>query len=92
MSVDVADTATSIDPIEKHPSAILILTDTGRNRRLDARPDPSWTVIEIATGREHGPYDSEADVALCLVFEKLARDEVEVVADVSPMATMTAPP
>ena len=54
--------------------------------------DPSWTVIEIATGREHGPYDSEADVALCLVFEKLGRSEVEVVADVSAMATFTAPP
>ena len=54
--------------------------------------DPSWTVIEIATGREHGPYDSEADVALCLAFEKLARHEVEVLCDASPMATMTAPP
>ncbi len=54
--------------------------------------DPSWTVIEIATGREHGPYDSEADVALCLAFARLSRDEVEVIADVSPMATMTAPP
>ena len=54
--------------------------------------DPSWTVIEIATGREHGPYDSEADVALCLAFARLARDEVEVVADISPMATITAPP
>ena len=54
--------------------------------------DPSWTVIEIATGREHGPYDSEADVVLCLAFEKLSRHEVEVVADVSPMALLTAPP
>ena len=54
--------------------------------------DPTWTVIEIATGREHGPYSSEADVALCLAFEKLARDQVEVVADVSPMASLTAPP
>ena len=54
--------------------------------------DPTWTVIEIATGREHGPYDSEADVALCLAFEKLARHEVEVIADVSPMASLTAPP
>ena len=54
--------------------------------------DPSWTVIEIATGREHGPYDSEADVALCLAFAKLSRDEVKVIADISPMATMTAPP
>ena len=54
--------------------------------------DPSWTVIEVATGREHGPYDSEADVALCLAFAKLARDEVEVIADISPMATLTAHP
>ena len=54
--------------------------------------DPSWTVIEIASGREHGPYDSEADVALCLAFEKLARDEVEIVADISPMAIHAAPP
>ena len=49
--------------------------------------DPSWTVIEIATGREHGPFDSEADVALCLVFEKLRRDQVEVVNDASPMSS-----
>ena len=54
--------------------------------------DPSWTVIEITTGREHGPYDSEADVVLCLVFEKLARDEVEVLCDASPMSSYTAPP
>ena len=49
-------------------------------------------MIEIATGREHGPYDSEVDVALCLVFEKLARDEVEVLCDASPMSSYTAPP
>ena len=54
--------------------------------------DPSWTVIEIATGEDLGTYDSEADVALCLAFAKLSRDQVEVIADISPMATMTAPP
>ncbi len=48
--------------------------------------DPAWTVIETATGREHGPFDSEADVALCLAFAKLSHDEVEIVADASPMA------
>ena len=48
--------------------------------------DPSWTVIEIATGEELGTYDSEADVTLCLAFAKLSRDEVEIMADVSPMA------
>ena len=52
--------------------------------------EPSWTVIELATGREHGPFDSEADVALCLVFEKLRRDQVEVVNDTSPMSSFTA--
>ena len=54
-------------------------------------PDPSWTVIEIATGEALGTFDSEADVALCLAFAKLSRDEVEVIADVSPMASLTAP-
>ncbi len=54
--------------------------------------DPLYTVIELETGREHGPFDSEADVALCLVFEKLSRDEVEVLCDASPMALLTAPP
>ena len=49
--------------------------------------DPSWTVIEIATGRELGTFDSEADVALCLVFEKLRRDQVKVLCDASPMSS-----
>ena len=52
--------------------------------------DPTWTVIELDTGRAHGPFDSEADVALCLVFEKLDRDRVEIVTDASPMASMTS--
>ena len=52
--------------------------------------EPSWTVIEIASGREHGPYDSEADVALCLAFTRLDRDQVEVVKDASPMASYTS--
>ena len=50
--------------------------------------DPTWTVIELETGREHGPFDSEADVALCLAFEKLDRDEVEVLCDANPLARM----
>ena len=52
--------------------------------------DPSWTVIELETGREHGPFDSEADVALCLAFEKLDRDEVEIVKDASVMSFFTS--
>lgn len=43
--------------------------------------DPAWTVVELETGREHGPFDSESDVALCLAFEKLDRDRVEIVKD-----------
>jgi len=52
--------------------------------------DPIFTVIELETGRELGIFDSEADVALCLAFEKLDRDQVEVVPDASPMSSMTA--
>ncbi len=51
--------------------------------------DPTWTVVELATGQEHGPFGSEADVALCLAFERLSRDEVEILSDVSPMASLT---
>ena len=53
--------------------------------------DPQYTVVELATGREHGPFDSAADVALCLAFAKLSRDEVEVIADAPVTASFTAP-
>ena len=62
-----------------------------RSVRITARRisgGPEWTVIELETGREHGPFDSEADVALCLAFEKLDRDEVEVLCDRSPLEAM----
>ena len=49
--------------------------------------DPSWTVIEIATGEALGTFDSEADVALCLAFAKLGRDQVEIVTDASPISS-----
>ena len=52
--------------------------------------DPSWTVVEVETGREFGPFDSEADVALCLAFAKLDRDYVEIVKDASPRASYTS--
>ncbi len=52
--------------------------------------DPTWTVIELDTGREHGPFDSEADVALCLAFGKLDRDRVEVLCDAPVTASLTA--
>ena len=53
--------------------------------------DPQYTVVELATGRAHGPFDSEADVALCLAFERLGRDELEVIVDAPVTAQFTAP-
>ena len=52
--------------------------------------EPGYIVIELETGTSHGPFDSEVDVALCLAFAKLGRNEVGVVGDVSPMARLTA--
>ena len=52
--------------------------------------DPTWTVIELETGREHGPFDDPADVALCLAFEKLDRNRVEVLCDAPVTASLTA--
>ena len=52
--------------------------------------DPSWTVFELASGRQHGPFDSEADVCLCLAFTKLAKDQVEIVKDAPITASFTA--
>ena len=51
--------------------------------------DPSYTVIEIATGEHHGTFDSEAEVAACLAFVKLSFDQVEVIADINPLARMS---
>ena len=51
---------------------------------------PLYTVIELATGKCHGTYDSMADVALCLAFAKLSRDAVEVIVDGPPLAGMAA--
>ena len=49
-----------------------------------------YTVIELATGDDHGTYDSVAEVAACLTFAKLSFDQVEVLSDISPMQTYTA--
>ena len=45
--------------------------------------------MELATGREHGPFDCEADVALCLALAKLSRDRVEIVSDAPVTARLT---
>ncbi|MXW21358.1 MAG: hypothetical protein F4Z95_11180 [Gammaproteobacteria bacterium] len=43
--------------------------------------DPSFSVIELATGETHGPFDSEADAIAELAFAGLSFDEVEIVSD-----------
>ena len=54
-----------------------------RSGRFQGKPlyPPRYAVIELPTGTCHGTYDSMADVALCLAFAKLSRDEVEVIVD-----------
>ena len=55
---------------------------------------PVWpaqfTVIELATGEDHGTFDNVAEVSACLAFAKLSFDQVEVLSDISPMASMTS--
>ena len=50
---------------------------------------PRFTIVELKTGAEHGPLDSWEEVAMFLAFEKLSRDEVEVVEESSWMAVLT---
>ena len=47
---------------------------------------PSYTVIETATGEDHGTFESLAEVAACLAFARLSPDEVEIVSDVPAVA------
>ena len=44
-------------------------------------------MLELATGREHGTFDYEADVALCLAFAKLSMDQIEIVAPITASLT-----
>ena len=62
---------------------------SGEHKGMPVHP-PRYTVVELSTGAEHGPLDSWEEVAMCLAFERLSRDEVEVVADLSLMATISA--
>ncbi len=64
---------------------------SGVHRGMPVHP-PRYTVVELATGIEHGPLDSWEEVAMCLAFAKLSREEVEVVEDISVMAKLTAAP
>ena len=52
--------------------------------------DPSFTVIEIATGETHGPFDTEAEAVAGLAFAGLDFDEVEIINDAPVTARLTA--
>ena len=43
--------------------------------------DPQFTVVDLDTGDEHGPYDSWEEVALAMAFARLSPDRVEVITD-----------
>jgi len=51
--------------------------------------EASFTVIELATGETHGPFDSEADAIAELAFAGLSFDEVEIVSDAPITARLT---
>ena len=60
---------------------------SGMHRGLPLYP-PTYTVIELATGARHGTWDSPEEVAMCLGFARLSREEVEIVVDSSPLQAM----
>ena len=62
---------------------------SGEHRGLPLYP-PRYTVVELATGFEHGPLDSWEEVAMCLAFAKLSREEVEVTKDAPVMSALSA--
>ena len=61
---------------------------SGEHKGMSVYP-PRYTVVELATGEEHGPWDSWEEVAMCLAFAKLSREEVEVIEDAPLIASMT---
>ena len=61
---------------------------SGMHRGLPFYP-PSYTVVEVATGEDHGTFDNKAEVLACMAFAKLSFDQVEVISDVNPMAHLT---
>lgn len=50
---------------------------------------PQYTIVDPATGEDLGTWDSWEEVAMCLAFERLDIDDVEVLIDQSPMASLT---
>ena len=46
---------------------------------------PSFTIVDLETGQDHGTWDSWEDVLLALSFARLSLEQVEVINDQSPM-------
>ncbi len=61
---------------------------SAEHRGLPILP-PRYTVIEVATGEDHGTWDSWEEVAMCLAFARLSHQQVEIISDTSPMASFT---
>ncbi len=53
---------------------------------------PGCTVVDAITGDAHETFESWEDAVLYLSFKGLALEDVELLADRSPMATLTAAP
>ena len=51
---------------------------------------PLFAVVEIATGHELDSFDSHAEAVAALAFAGMGSDDVEIVADASPIATLTS--
>ncbi len=62
---------------------------SAEHRGLPAGPT-RYRVLEIATGADHGQWDSLAEVAACLAFANLSPEDVVIESDASLMASLTA--
>ena len=65
-----------------------------RQRAIASRGIPPlparYTVTELATGADHGTWDSIAEVAAALAYAKLTPEDVEIATDHFPTATLIA--
>ena len=59
---------------------------SGHVKALPVYP-PSFTVVERATGIDHGTWDSWEEVAIALSFARLSLEDVDVLIDHAPMHT-----
>ena len=71
------------------PCAYRSYTHSGQHRGLPLYP-PRYTVVELATGEDLGTWDTWEEVAMCIAFARLSREEVEIITDASPMATLAS--